>query len=1114
MPEKIQLTINEKEITVEGGTTILQAAAGAGITIPTFCFQEHLKPLGRCRICVVEIEGQERLATSCVTKIKEGMVVHTDSERVRQARRNRLELVLSKHYGDCVAPCCLTCPANVDVQGYLALLANGQYLEALKLVKNRCPMPLVIGRVCPHPCERECRRQRVDEPICINFAKRFLGDYERNNYKKLIVCLHKPSGYRVAVVGGGPAGLSAAYYLRQMGHEVTIFEAMPELGGQLRYGIPPYRLPNHILDVEIESILQLGIEVKPNTRLGKDFTCESLLENGYSAVFLGIGCGGSRKMGVPGEDLNGVIEGTKFLTDLFFGKKVELGDKVIVIGGGNTAIDAARTALRLGAKEVALYYRRSRAEMPALAAEVNAAEEEGAAINILVAPSRLIGENGRLKQMEYIRMELGEKDASGRRRPVPVSGSEKVVAVHTVIAAIGQVPDFTGLQSSELDKKIETTRWGTVVAHPRTLQTTVVGIFAGGDVYTGPKTVISALSAGKRAAHCIDLFLRKKPVKGPTMPFNISKGSLDNVDPQNFIGFTKKPRAKMPELPAAARHNNFEEVELGFSEDTAVREGKRCLSCGCADAFECKLREYATEYGVDISTLDMWEEKKFEIDDNHPYIIVDPNKCIGCRRCVRNCAEYQCSDAIKLEAMEYNQEGKVSFYGPVINHDKCLSCGLCVSQCPTGALVEKTPKQPGPFHLDTTPTTCPYCGCGCAMILSHIGSDLTKVTSDLHKEPNYGHLCIEGKFRYGDIKGRKRIETPLIKQNGQLVPTGWDEAISHLVQRFKTLHKVHGPGSFAGLASPFCTNEEGYLFQKFQRAVLKTPHIDFLGNPFAAGLPSALLPLLSATSNYRAIENAKRILVTPGNPAQHYPIIDALVRRAERKNKATVTEVTETLPAISEESPTVLLYSKELFRWDSGQLEHILTLSKQGILHLIPLLFTGNGRGLFDGGVAPHFYPGHKHVHDPETRKTFENAWGTALPEQPGLSCSEILEKLVTEDICGLYLIGELPESLKRDGRIKSALSKTKFLIAQTPYHSRLLDNAEVILPLLRCEQSEGTITNIEGRTGPVRVPIGMREKGKPAWEIIAQIATRMGYLMTYDNVDEITQELYTFTRH
>lgn len=1107
MSEKIQLTINGKTTTVEPGTTILQAAEQAGITIPTFCFQEYLKPLGRCRICVVEIEGQDRLAISCVNKVKEGMAVHTDSERVRQARRNRLELILSKHYGDCVAPCHLTCPANLDIQGYLALLANGQYLEALKLVKERCPMPLVIGRVCPHPCETECRRHRVDEPICINFSKRFLGDYERNNYKKLIVCLPEPSGYRVAVVGGGPAGLSAACYLRQMGHAVTIFEAMPELGGQLRYGIPSYRLPNHILDLEVESILQLGVEAKTDTVLGKDFTCESLMADGYNAVFLGIGCWGARKMRVPGEDLKGVIEGTAFLTDISLGKKVELGNKVIVIGGGNTAIDAARTALRLGAQEVAIYYRRSRVEMPALAAEVDAAEEEGVAINILVAPSRLIGKNGQLRQLEYIRMELSEKDASGRRRPVPVSGSEAVVNVDTVIAAIGQAPDLSGLQNNELDKKIETTRWGTIVAHPGTLQTNMVGIFAGGDVYTGAKTVISALAAGKRAAHSIDLFLRKEPVKGPVMPFNISKGPLDKVDPQNFISFAKKSRAKMPELPAGARHANFEEVELGFSEETAVEEAKRCLSCGCLDAFECKLREYATEYGVDIGALDIWQEKKFEIDDSNPYIIIDPNKCIGCRRCARNCAEYQCSDAIKVEALEYDQDGKASFYGPIMN-DRCVSCGLCVSNCPTGALVEKTAKQPGPFRLDVTHTTCPYCGCGCAITLNYAGSDLIKVTSDLRQKPNYGHLCVEGKFLYGDARGRKSVDTPLIKQKGQFVAVSWDEALSHIARRLKTLQKVHAPGAFAGLASPLCTNEDGYLFQKFLRAVLKTPNIDFFNSLSGVDLVSELLPLVSPTAHYRVIEHAQQILVTSDNPAMRYPVVDALVRRAQRKNKVIPGVITDTLPKISEGGPAVLLYSHKLFELDHDKLKQILALSEQGSLHLIPLLFSANGRGLFDRGVIPNLYPGQRHVDDPETRKTFESAWATTLPDQPGLSCNEILNKALTGDIQGLYLIGEIPEPIEQDDAVKNALPKVEFLVAQSPYRSRLLNAAEVILPSPLIEESEGTIANIEGRVSAVSVPAAMRGEKKPGWEIIAQISTLMGYRMKYGNVDEIAEEL------
>ena len=625
------------------------------------------------------------------------------------------------------------------------------------------------------------------------------------------------------------------------------------------------------------------------------------------------------------------------------------------------------------------------------------------------------------------------------------------------------------LQNDEIGQRCETTRWGTIVAHPGTLQTNVVGVFTGGDVFTGPKTVISAFSAGRRAAHSIDLFLRKKPVKAPEMPFNINKGPLDKVDSQNFVGFAKKARAKMPELPAGARCNNFEEVDLGFSEETAVQEAKRCLSCGCIDAFECKLREYATEYRVDISNIEIWQEKKFEIDETHPYIIVDPNKCINCSRCVRNCSEYQCSDAIKLEALYFDQKGKASFYGPVINN-KCVSCGLCVSNCPTGALIEKTKKRPGPFHLETMPTTCSLCGCGCSITLNYIGKDLIKITSDLHKKPNYGHLCVDGKFRYKDAYGRKRLDKPLIKQKGQFVPVEWDEALSYVAQRLKTLQKAYRPESFAGIATSTCTNEEAYLFQKFLRAVIKTPNIDFFDSLSELVIPPEFISLFSTTAEYRTIETAKQILITSDNPSVRYPIIDALVRRAQRKNKATVVFVDDSLPDISDELPTAFIYSKEIFNWDANQLEQILSISGKGFLHLFPLLFKSNGLGLLDMGVVPNLFPGQKWITDIEERKKFENAWKTNLPEQPGLSLNKILEKTLTEDIRVIYLMGDIPEAIEYDDTLKSSLSKAQFLVAQSPYHSRLLSAAEVILPPLPLNESEGTITNIEGRISSLSV--------------------------------------------
>ena len=391
------------------------------------------------------------------------------------------------------------------------------------------------------------------------------------------------------------------------------------------------------------------------------------------------------------------------------------------------------------------------------------------------------------------------------------------------------------------------------------------------------------------------------------------------------------------------------------------------------------------------------------------------------------------------------------------------------------------------------------------MTLNYIGKDLIKVTSDLRKEPNYGHLCVEGKFRYKDARGRKPVETPLIKQNGQFVPASWTDAISHIVQRLKIFQKVHGPESFAGLATSLCTNEDGYLFQKFLRAALKTPNIDFFGSQSGLDIPFELLPLIFAATDYRIIENAKHILLTSDNPALRYPIIDALVRRAQRKNKADVTIVDNALPAISKEVSTVFLYSKKVFQLDSDQLEKILTMSREGVLHLVPLLFTSNGPGLFDRGVLPSLFPGQKRIDDPRIRKEFESAWGTTLPERPGLSCDKILDGLLTRTIRGIYLMGELPESIEHDHAVKNALAKAEFFIAQSPYRSRLLNTAEVILPPLRMEEVDGTITNIEGRTSSLSVPATMPGRSRPGWKIIAQISTLMGYPMTCENVDEIT---------
>ncbi len=454
---KISFTLNGKRVETEAGNTILEAAQQNGVEVPTLCHDPRLKATAACRLCLTEVEGARGPMPACATPVTEGMVVRTITDDLFKTRQMALELLLSDHYGDCVAPCKLACPAGIDIQGYIGLIANGQYQEALKLIKESNPLPVVCGRVCPRFCEAKCRRNLVDEPVAINALKRFIADYELNNGGVYVPEVKPATGHRVAIVGGGPAGLSAAYYLALEGHEVAIFESNPQLGGMLRYGIPEYRLPKAVLDKEIDAITGICQQVNLNASLGKDFTIDSLKGDGYEAIFIALGAQASQTMRVEGEDLPGTLSGIGFLRDVALNQEVTLGQRVAVIGGGNTAIDAARTALRLGADEVTIVYRRSRDEMPANDEEIEQAEEEGVQIHFLAAPVKIIARDNKVDSVECIKMALGEPDSSGRRRPEPIAGSEFTMEVDTVIAAIGQTLEVSGIPQNgqiEFNKEI------------------------------------------------------------------------------------------------------------------------------------------------------------------------------------------------------------------------------------------------------------------------------------------------------------------------------------------------------------------------------------------------------------------------------------------------------------------------------------------------------------------------------------------------------------------------------------------------------------------------------------------------------------------------------------
>jgi NADH-quinone oxidoreductase subunit F len=470
------------------------------------------------------------------------------------------------------SPCQHTCPIGTEAQLYIAHVARGEFEKALDVIIRENPMPATVSRICHHPCERTaCRAGEIAKPISIRGLKRFVVDWARSsNISFKWPAAGPETGKKVAVIGGGPAGLTTAYYLRLKGHQVTIFEAESKAGGMLYVGIPEYRLPRAVLDFDIENMKKTGIEIRTNVRVGTDLSVDDILKKGYDAVFVGVGAHESMKMGVPGEDLPGVLTGMKFLRAIHTGQKVDLGKKVCVIGGGNSAIDAARVARRMGC-EVDIYYRRTRMEMPAFPEEIDGALEEGVRITYLAAPHRITAANGRLV-FECSRMKLGEIDSSGRRRPVPIEGSEFTSEFDTIISSISEQP-----QTGFLGSFVMLTRWGTVDVNGETLQSSKENIFAGGDAIRGPSTAIEAIRDGKRAAESIDAYLRGRTY---VPEYAVTQPSV-YVEPVVMTEeeMASYQRVTMPSLSAPDRSNNFKEIDTGYTRDMAVRESRRCLRC-------------------------------------------------------------------------------------------------------------------------------------------------------------------------------------------------------------------------------------------------------------------------------------------------------------------------------------------------------------------------------------------------------------------------------------------------------------------------------------------------------------------------------------------------------
>lgn len=676
----VLVKINDIDVKVPAGSTILDAAKKAGYSIPTLCNAEGLEPFTSCFVCAVKVEGgRGNLVPSCATKVRDGMSVTVESDEINATRKMCINLLVSDHCGDCLPPCETTCPASIDIKGFLKLISMRKPEEAASLIREKAPFPGSLGRICPRPCEAECRRTRVEDPVSICFMKRFASDEELKKYgAPQFPEKCASTGKKIAVIGAGPAGMTAAYFLNQAGHDVTVFEKNSKSGGMLRYGIPFYRLPDSALAAEMDAVEKAGVTVKYNTEIGKDIKVTEL-EKDFDALMIAMGAQGASSMRVEGEDLEGVYSGIEYLGQVANGVYPEVGKKVVIVGGGNTAIDASRTALRSGA-DVTILYRRTRAEMPANDFEIEDALEEGVKIDFLNAPVGVRRENGKL-YVNCIKMELGEPDASGRRRPVPVDGSEYELEVSSVISAIGQ----RVLPEAVAELGIEISKWGTVVTDEQTFMTSRKGIFSAGDCQTGADMAVRAVGNARKAAVSIDQYLKGEEVKGEKVLFNSQMGALDEVPESLFEGFESEDRIKMPLINHEVRVSGFDEIEKGFDYEAAVKEAERCLKCGCDKIEDCKLREYATEYNADQSLFG-GDRRGYSQDTSRTDIKMETGKCISCGSCVRACAEIKGLDVLSFVNRGFKTRMTVPF-GRSLVESSCDGCGECVKVCPTAAIM-------------------------------------------------------------------------------------------------------------------------------------------------------------------------------------------------------------------------------------------------------------------------------------------------------------------------------------------------------------------------------------------------------------------------------------------